>query len=26
MAEDGTLVCGQCGAWLILEITEIAPG
>jgi hypothetical protein len=26
MTEDGTLVCGACGAWLILEITEIAPG
>jgi DNA-directed RNA polymerase subunit RPC12/RpoP len=26
MTEDGTLVCGKCGAWLILEITEVAPG
>ena len=26
MAEDETLVCGNCGAWLILEITEVAPG
>ena len=26
MAEDGRLVCGQCGARLILELTEVAPG
>jgi DNA-directed RNA polymerase subunit RPC12/RpoP len=26
MTADGTLVCGNCGAWLILEITEVAPG
>ena len=26
MVDDGTLVCGTCGAWLILEITEVAPG
>jgi hypothetical protein len=26
MCEDGSLVCGQCGVWLELEITEVAPG
>ena len=26
MSEDGKLVCGQCGVWLELEITEVAPG
>ena len=26
MTEDGRLVCGKCGAVLILELTEIAPG
>jgi ribosomal protein S27AE len=25
MTQDGRLVCGQCGAILALEITEIAP-
>ena len=24
--EDGGVVCGKCGARLILELTEIAPG
>jgi hypothetical protein len=22
----GALVCGRCGAWLVLELTEIHPG
>ena len=26
MMEDGSLVCGKCGARLLLELTEIAPG
>jgi len=26
MTEAGSLVCGQCGALLVLEITEVAPG
>ena len=26
MSEDGSVVCGQCGALLVLEITEIAAG
>ncbi|MBS1858061.1 MAG: hypothetical protein JST11_22010 [Acidobacteria bacterium] len=25
-AEDGQVVCGKCGAKLVLELTEIAPG
>jgi hypothetical protein len=24
--EDGGLVCGKCGAKLVMELTEIAPG
>jgi len=24
--EDGGLVCGKCGAKLLMELTEIAPG
>jgi DNA-directed RNA polymerase subunit RPC12/RpoP len=26
MTEDGGVVCGKCGARLVLELTEIAPG
>jgi DNA-directed RNA polymerase subunit RPC12/RpoP len=26
VAEDGSVVCGKCGALLELEITEVAPG
>jgi hypothetical protein len=26
MTEDGGLVCSKCGAMLVLELTEIAPG
>ena len=26
MTEDGTLVCGKCGALLLLELTEICLG
>jgi len=26
MTEDGGLVCAKCGAMLVLELTEIAPG
>lgn len=26
MAEEGRLVCGACGAVLVLEFTEVAPG
>jgi DNA-directed RNA polymerase subunit RPC12/RpoP len=26
LLEDGGLVCGKCGAKLLLELTEIAPG
>lgn len=26
MAEDGTVVCAKCGAVLVLELTEVAPG
>ena len=26
MAEDGTVVCGRCGAVLLLELTEVSPG
>jgi DNA-directed RNA polymerase subunit RPC12/RpoP len=26
MAEDGTVVCRKCGAVLVLELTEVAPG
>ncbi|MBM3797331.1 MAG: hypothetical protein FJW31_25530 [Acidobacteria bacterium] len=25
-AASGELVCGACGTWLTLELTEIAPG
>ena len=25
MTEDGSIVCGQCGAALLLEITEVNP-
>ena len=26
MAEDGTIACLKCGAVLVLELTEVAPG
>lgn len=26
MTDDGSLVCGKCGALLTLELTEVAPG
>ncbi len=26
LMEDGGLVCGSCGAKLLMELTEIAPG
>jgi hypothetical protein len=26
IAGDGTLVCGKCFAWLVLELTEVTPG
>jgi DNA-directed RNA polymerase subunit RPC12/RpoP len=25
MTEDGSLVCGKCGSWLKLELTEVSP-
>jgi len=26
LAENGAAVCGKCGTWLEIELTEIAPG
>jgi len=26
LAENGSPVCGACGAWLVLELTEVHPG
>jgi hypothetical protein len=26
LTEDGRCVCGKCGALLLLELTEVAPG
>jgi transcription initiation factor TFIIIB Brf1 subunit/transcription initiation factor TFIIB len=26
MTEDGSVVCGKCGALLVIELTEVTPG
>jgi DNA-directed RNA polymerase subunit RPC12/RpoP len=26
MTDDGSVVCGKCGSWLKLELTEVSPG